>query len=267
MYTDIPFAVTIKDIFDSAESVKTFILDIDLNSKPGQFVMLWLPGIDEKPFSIARDENGELWLTICAVGNFTEKLFMKKPGDKLGLRGPFGKGYRTAQKSDRVVLVGGGYGMAPLHNCGTMQQTAGAEVIAITGARSEKNVLFVKECETSGFRTFVTTDDGTLGETGFVTTVLKRLLTEEKINLVQTCGPEKMMRAVAELCGEKNVACEVSIERYMKCGFGVCGQCVVEGTGECMCVEGPVVDGAHALKNFPDFGISHRGAEGQKVLW
>ena len=266
MRCDIPKSVQIKNIFDSAENVKTFVLDIEMNSQPGQFVMLWIPEIDEKPFSIARNQNGELWLTICSVGPFSEKLFEKKTGDKIGLRGPFGHGYTILEKKN-VVLVGGGYGMAPLHNCGLTHQKNGCTITAITGARSTKNVLFEKECNDSGFRTFVTTDDGSGGEEGYVTTVLERILENEEIDMVQTCGPEKMMKVVAQMCGEKDIPCEVSVERYMKCGFGVCGQCVVDGAGERMCMEGPVISGEYAFENFTDFGEYHRGAEGQKIKW
>lgn len=266
MRLDTPQAVKITDIFDSAENVKTFVLDISLASKPGQFAMLWLPEIDEKPFSIARDDNGEIAFAIAKVGKFTEQLFAKKPGDIVGIRGPFGHGYTILEKKN-VVLIGGGYGMAPLHNCGLAHQARSCTVTAITGARSAANVLFSKECEESGFRTFITTDDGSAGEKGFVTFVFADLLKTESIDMVQTCGPEKMMKAVTELCIEHDIPCEVSIERYMKCGFGVCGQCVVDGAGERMCMEGPVVSGEYALKNFTDFGQYHRGPEGQKVAW
>lgn len=266
MRLDTPKAVRIKRTVDIAENVKTFVLDTELKSVPGQFAMLWIPTKDEKPFSIARDADGEIHFAICAVGPFSQALFEKKEGDTIGIRGPFGHGYTIAQDKN-VVLIGGGYGMAPLHNCGTAHQQNGCQVTAITGARSAKNVLFEQECRDSGFRTFVTTDDGTSGEKGYVTTVFEKLVKEEKIDLVQTCGPEKMMKVIAEICREHNIACEVSVERYMKCGFGVCGQCVVDGAGERMCMEGPVVAGNHALDTFSDFGQYHRGSEGQKITW
>lgn len=263
---DTPKAFTIERTFISAENVTTFVFSGTVGGQPGQFVNIWIPGKNEKPFSIARDRDGEIWITVCAVGPFSTALCKLKKGDKVGIRGPYGKGFFIPQKKN-VVLVGGGYGMAPLHNAGMAHKAMGSKVFAITGARSEKNVLFVKECTESGFETFVTTDDGTLGEKGYTTQVLARLLESENIDLVQTCGPEKMMKVIAEMCREKKVSCEVSVERYMKCGFGVCGQCVVEGTGERMCQEGPVTDGNYALEKFSDFGVFHRGAEGQKKMW
>ncbi|MBI5414049.1 dihydroorotate dehydrogenase electron transfer subunit [Candidatus Peregrinibacteria bacterium] len=266
MRNNSPLAIPIQRIFDSAKGVKTFVFHVSMESFPGQFVMVWIPGKDEKPFSISRDKNGEFWLMVADVGPFSHALCSFRPGDTIGIRGPFGKGYSLPKKKN-IVLVGGGYGMAPLHNCGVWHLENGNTVTAITGARSGQNVLFEKECSESGFRTFVTTDDGSKGERGFVTHILERLLMKEKIDLVQTCGPEKMMKVIAEMCVAKSVPCEVSLERYMKCGFGVCGQCTVDGTGERMCREGPVQDGAYALQNFSDFGKYHRGAEGQKILW
>lgn len=266
MRHDSPIVGIIEKVYETAENVKTFVFHLALESEPGQFVLVWIPGINEKPFSIARDYGGEFWLTVCDVGPFSHAFSMLSAGDKVGLRGPYGKGYSVPEKK-QVLLVGGGYGMAPLHNLGIFHRAKGTQVTAITGARSAENVIFEQECRSSGFRTLVATDDGTAGEKGFVTDAMEKLLQSETFDLVQTCGPEKMMKKVAEMCREKGIPSEVSIERYMKCGFGVCGQCVVDGTGERMCTNGPVVDGEYALNHFPDFGVFHRGPEGQKIYW
>ncbi len=264
---DTPKVFTIDRTFVSAENVLTFVFKGTVGALPGQFVNVWIPEKNEKPFSIARDRDGEIWLTVCAVGPFSNALCELDAGDRVGIRGPYGHGFTIPTEKKNVVLVGGGYGMAPLHNAGMAHAKNGSKVFAITGARSKENVLFVDECNQSGFETFVTTDDGTLGQKGYTTQVLERLLESEKIDLVQTCGPEVMMKVIAQMCREKGVKCEVSVERYMKCGFGVCGQCVVEGTGERMCQEGPVTDGDYALDKFSDFGVFHRGPEGQKISW
>jgi dihydroorotate dehydrogenase electron transfer subunit len=263
---DSPIAFSIMDKFSSAEKVTTFVFKGTLESFPGQFVNIWIPELDEKPFSIARDFDGEFWITVCAVGRFSHALLEKKIGEKVGIRGPYGHGFSTPEWKN-IVLVGGGYGMAPLFYAGVQHRVNHCRVIAITGARNEKNVLFEEECNNAGFRTFITTDDGTRGEKAFTTEVLEKILKTEKIHLVQTCGPEKMMRRVAEICRDYGVVSEVSIERYMKCGFGVCGQCVVDGTGERMCKTGPVVQGEYALDYYQDFGAYHRGSEGQKIEW
>ncbi|MCF7847024.1 MAG: dihydroorotate dehydrogenase electron transfer subunit [Candidatus Gracilibacteria bacterium] len=271
-----PQAFEIADFWEEAENIRTFVFRGTLNSEPGQFCMLWVPGCDEKPFSIARDYDGEIWLTICRVGPATEKLFTLKKGDRVGLRGAFGHGFSVPTKippspfekggeKKQVVLVGGGYGTAPLHFTGRAHQLAGSDVTMIIGARHKDLLIWDQKSAESGFRTLLATNDGSAGEKGFTTHILEKLLSEEKIDLVQTCGPEKMMKAIAEMCLEKNVACEVSIERYMKCGFGVCGQCVTE-TGEKMCQIGPCVTAEKAM-GFSDFGNYHRGPEGQKIAW
>lgn len=261
-----PQAFTIEDFWDEAKNIRTFMFKGTLGAKPGQFCLLWIPGTDEKPFSIARDYDGEIWLTICNVGPATDKLFSLKKGDKIGLRGAFGHGFSTPKENGKnIVLIGGGYGTAPLHYTGIKHKKNGNAVTMIIGARTKDLIMHQKWSEEAGFRTLIATNDGTLGKEGFTTHILEDLIAEEKIDLVQTCGPEKMMRVIAEICSKKNIICEVSIERYMKCGFGICGQCVTE-SGEKMCQTGPVVLGEKAL-TFEDFGVFHRGSEGQKVMW
>ncbi len=259
-----PKAFAIHDMWEEAENIRTFVFKGTLGSKPGQFCMLWIPGYDEKPFSIARDYDGEIWLTICKVGPATEKLFEFKKGNMIGLRGSFGHGFSTV-KNKNIVLVGGGYGTAPLHFVGKKHQEAGSKVTMIIGARSANLLMHEKWCEEAGFRVLVATNDGTKGTEGFTTHVLQDLLAKEKIDLIQTCGPEVMMKAIAQMATDEKVACEVSIERYMKCGFGICGQCVTE-SGEKMCQTGPVVSADKAL-GYTDFGVFHRGSEGQRKNW
>ena len=259
-----PKAFVIDRMWDEAENIRTYVFKGTLGATPGQFCMLWIPGFDEKPFSIARDYDGEIWITICKVGVATTQLFEMKEGDRVGIRGAYGHGFSTVSNK-KVVLIGGGYGTAPLHFTGKDHQDAESEVTMVIGARSKNLLIWEKKSEESGFRTLVATNDGSAGIEGFTTHVLEDLLTNEQIDLVQTCGPEKMMKAIAEMCIAKGVACEVSVERYMKCGFGICGQCVVE-TGEKMCQTGPVVSAEKAM-TFTDFGVFHRGAEGQKKSW
>ncbi len=259
-----PQAFAIHDMWEEAKNIRTFSFKGTLNAKPGQFCMLWIPGVDEKPFSIARDYDGEIWLTICNVGPATNELFKMKKGDKVGLRGAFGHGFSTVNQKN-VVLVGGGYGTAPLHYTGKKHLENGSTVTMIIGARSADLLMHEKWSEEAGFQVLVATNDGSKGTKGFTTHVLADLLEQEKIDLIQTCGPEVMMKAIAQMSMEKGIDCEVSIERYMKCGFGICGQCVTE-SGEKMCQTGPVVTAKKAL-TYPDFGIFHRGSEGQKKMW
>jgi len=260
-----PKTFEIAEIRDEAENIRTFVLPGTLDAAPGQFAMLWIPGVDEKPFSIARDYDGEIHFTIARVGSATEKLFELKKGAKIGLRGAFGRGFSVADRGKTVVLVGGGYGTAPLHFTGKRHTENGARVLMVIGARTKNLIIHEKWCRDANFRVKIATDDGSAGEKGFTTHILEKLIAEEKIDLIQTCGPEKMMKIIAEMATKNQIPCEVSIERYMKCGFGVCGQCVTE-SGEKMCQTGPVVPAEKALK-FADFGKFHRGPEGQKIPW
>lgn len=261
----IPKTCRIKDIFESAKDIRTFVLECaDFGSAPGQIANLWIPNVDEKPFGVAKDTGTEVWLTISKVGPFTEEVFKLKKDDQVGLRGPFGKGF-TLMQNAKVAIVGGGFGTAPLHYLGEAQKKNDCQVWALIGARSKDLLVWVDECQKSGFETIVSTNDGSAGHQGFITEPLAELLDKEDINLVQTCGPEVMMKAVAELCQKKGVKCELSAERYMKCGFGICGQCVLNGKR--MCQEGPVVSAEFALQEGTEFGKFHRGPEGQKEYY
>ncbi|MCT4592082.1 MAG: dihydroorotate dehydrogenase electron transfer subunit [Candidatus Gracilibacteria bacterium] len=256
-----PKTAEVLDIKDSAKGIKTFVLKIEnLGSFPGQFVNLWIGGLDEKPFSIAKDTGSELHLTIAQVGEFTKALFQMKKGDKVGIRGPFGRSFSICENKN-IVLVGGGFGTAPLHFLAEEHIKKGSRVKMLIGARSADLVVFEDECRASGIETLISTNDGSKGTQGFITQVLEQVIQDEKVDMIQTCGPELMMKAIAEMAQKKNIACELSVERYMKCGFGVCGQCVLNGKR--MCIDGPTVTAEFAL-NQKEFGVFTRDAEGRR---
>lgn len=258
-----PQAIDILAIGDLNPNTKMFTLDCSFGALPGQFVMLWIPELDEKPFSIASDDGKQIKLAIAAIGPFSKALFQKKVGDQVGIRGAFGNSF-SVSKNKRVALVGGGFGTAPLHFLGKESQKQGSEINMLIGARSNDLLIYEAECKKDNFRVFITTNDGSAGEEGFVTAPLTRLLQKKEIDFVQTCGPEKMMEAVAKLCREHNVPCELSLERYMKCGFGICGQCICDK--KLVCQDGCVFSGEEAL-SLKDFGSFHRDAEGKKEYW
>jgi len=255
-----PVSARILDISDLNETTRLFSFDLSLGAEAGQFVNLWIPDRDEKPFSVAFDDGKILQIAIAKVGAFTEELFSRKVGDRVGIRGPFGNTFSSSEKK-RVVLVGGGFGAAPLFFLGTKWAEKGSAVSVIFGARKKDLLFYLDKCATAGFEVFATTDDGSFGEKGFVTSPLERILTEGRVDMVQTCGPEKMMEAVAKLCEHYKIPSEVSVERFMKCGFGVCGQCACDK--KLVCRDGCVFSGSEVLQ-MEDFGKFHRGAEGQK---
>ncbi|MBT3464989.1 dihydroorotate dehydrogenase electron transfer subunit [archaeon] len=262
-----PMMVEITKIEDEAENIKTFYLDVGLKSKPGQFVILWIPRLDEKPFSIGFDNEKELRLTIAKVGEFTSKLFEYKVGDKIGVRGPYGKPFNIeGLENKKIALVGGGYGAAPLSYLAAELAKNNNEIHFITGARTENILIYREKLANSGYNLYYTTDDGSFGTKGFVTTALKKILEENKMDKIFTVGPEMMMKAVVELSDEYNVDCDLSLERYMKCGIGVCGVCCVDPIGIRMCKEGPNIS-KEIVKKITEFGKYHRDASGKKVYF
>jgi dihydroorotate dehydrogenase electron transfer subunit len=264
---DIPRTVKILDIKQENPSVKTFTLDISVGGRPGQFVNLWIPRVNEKPFSIAFDDGRTLQLSIAKVGPFTELLFEKKVGDKVGIRGPYGKVFMFGEE-ERVAVVGGGYGAAPLYFTAAHVIALGGTVEFFMGARSKDHLLFTERVEAlEGANLHVATDDGSVGFEGYNATLLADLLKDGlKLDRILTVGPELMMKAVSNIALEYDIPCQLSVERYMKCGFGVCGQCVIDDSGMTTCMNGPVMDHKLARKH-SEFGKYHRDSMGRKKDW
>lgn len=259
---DYPVGVRIKEVISETHDVKTFALDKEISAKPGQFVMAWIPGVDEKPFTVTG--NGTLSITVKKRGNATAKMHEMKEGDILGVRGPYGKGFEITGK--KIVLVGGGYGSAALLLLAKDAVSKGIETTAIIGADTEKNLLFADKIEKLGANAIVTTDDGSRGMKGFTTQALEKLLEKEKFDCIYTCGPEIMMYYILQMGEKNNIPVQASLERWMKCGFGVCGQCVLDPVGLRVCADGPVFASAD-LKKISDFGFFARDKTGAKKEW
>jgi dihydroorotate dehydrogenase electron transfer subunit len=250
--------VKIKDVIKENDVTKTFVFDTPFTSLPGQFVMLWLPRVDEKPFALStRGKNPTI--TIEKKGNFTKKLFTLKKGTKVGLRGPYGHGFKLKNKA---CIIAGGLGTVPTVLLSDELKNKGFKVTTIVGARTENRLLFLHRFRKNSDNLYITTDDGSAGEKGYATDTLEKLLEKKKFDVVYTCGPEKMMKKVFEICEKKNIECQASLERYMKCGFGICGQCVIDGMR--VCVEGPVFTSAK-LRKLSEFGKTARLKSGRKV--
>jgi dihydroorotate dehydrogenase electron transfer subunit len=255
-----PIAQTIEE----TKTSRTFVFEHALNSKPGQFVMLWLPGAGEKPISVSGEKGGKFSVTVCAVGPVSEAICKLRKGDKLGFRGPFGTHYSLPEGAESIAVVGGGYGSAPLAYLCEHAISQGKKAYFIEGARDKEHLLFAKRMEDAGAEVLLATDDGSEGIKGYPTQILEGLLKKQKIGKVFTCGPEIMMKKVAEMSAAHSVPSDVSMERYMKCGIGVCGQCAVDDLGICLCKNGPVIPGKLAL-SLKEFGNYFRDSSGKKV--
>lgn len=267
----LPRTYRIKHIQQETEMVRTYTFDGSLGARPGQFVMLWLPGVDEKPFSVAFDNGAETKITFFAVGPMSEELAQCKVGDLVGLRGPFGTSYEWGP-GQHIALVAGGYGAAPMFFVASETVHHGCTLEVIVGARGKEHLLYLKELESLPHVSLhVATDDGSMGFKGYNVQLLEKMLavtqdpkTEDKpIDQVFACGPERMLKACSELTAKYKIPSQLSLERYMKCGFGLCGNCVVDPLGIRLCTEGPVVKNDTCVK-IEEFGKYHRDALGKK---
>lgn len=260
---DQPAMLPIQRIEDEAEGVKTYYFSHRLNSRPGQFMMMWIPRLNEKPFSIAYDTGDAFGLAIAAIGPFTQSLAAMKVGDRVGIRGPYGKPFTIVDSAKHVVMVGGGYGVAPLATLAEEYVQKGVRVSFANGARTEKKLLFRNRLAKLPIAVYTTTDDGSFGEKGRVTAPLTRVLQESPADVIYTCGPEMMEKAVVDMAASFNVPVQISVERYMKCGYGICGACSVDGTGQPVCCDGPIVD-EKQIQLITEFGRHHRKGSGRK---
>ncbi|MDP2690920.1 MAG: dihydroorotate dehydrogenase electron transfer subunit [bacterium] len=263
MRIDIPKSHRIKKIIQENPTMKTFIFDCDFQVQPGQFVNVWLPRIDEKPMSVAFADGKELHLTIADVGPFSRAMHELKVGDQVGLRGPYGKAF-TFEPNQSIAMVGGGFGSAPLYFTAFHAVQAGCTIDFIIGARREDLLIYRERVEKlKGATLHVSTDDGSVGHKGYNVEILQKLMNEKNYDMIMTCGPEVMMAAVARIADEKKVPAQISLERYMKCGFGLCGNCCVDKTGDAICTKGPVVP-LEYVKQVEEFGKYHRDDLGKK---
>ncbi len=262
MENEQPIMLKIENIVEEAKDLKTFVFEYSLNAKPGQFIIAWLPRIDEKPFGVAFQTKNKFAITVSKVGSFTKKMHKLEVGDKIGIRGPYGNGFNI--KGRRIVLVAGGYGAAPLAFLADEAHKKGIKVDFIIGAKTKELLPYIERMKKAGITTHICTDDGSYGIKGFTTDVLKKILKENKVDMVYTCGPEIMMKFVIGICDEHNIPCEISLERYMKCGFGICGQCCVDPTGWRICKDGPVFSKQQA-RQITEFAKYKRDAAGKKV--
>ncbi len=216
---------------------------------PGQFVEV---RVDNSPSTFLRrpisinfidKEKNELWLLIQLVGDGTRKLAEARVGDLINILLPLGNGFTIPEKgneSKKLLLIGGGVGTAPMLYLGKYLKEAGFEPTFLLGARSKDDLLQLDLFESIG-DVYVTTEDASLGEKGYVTN--HSVLSKIKFDKIYTCGPKPMMVAVAKYASSEKIDCEVSLENTMACGLGAC-LCCVEKTKDdhhvCVCTEGPV---------------------------
>lgn len=257
--SELPKAIAIKETINEAKDIKTLVFDKKTEAKPGQFLMVWLPEVDEKPFTFSYIGN-KAGITVQKRGGFTSKLHSLQQGDLIGIRGPYGNGFEV-NGFKKPVFVSGGCGAASLAPLAETLCSKGIKPTVILGARSKEHHFFVerfKKCSTLK----IVTDDGSAGKKGFSTDYLPKTIEETKADMVIACGPEKMMKKVFDNSSQKNIKCQLNLERWMKCGFGLCGHCSIDGF--LVCKDGPIFN-EKQLSQMKEFSRYAYAKDGEKI--
>lgn len=255
--------VEILRIVEENSSVKTFSFRDKLCEKatPGQFVMVWIPDIDEIPMSLSDIVDDHCSFTVAKVGEATEALHKMKEGDLIGIRGPFGKGFSYVK--GKVLIVGGGTGLSPLMVLAKNLSRLGADVTFLLGAKTRSELLFLDRVNRISANIIATTDDGSFGLKGLVTELAEKMLAENGFDVVYACGPEPMMVKMLSLAEKYNTPLQMSLERLMHCAVGLCGSCVI-GIYR-VCKDGPVFTSRQLEGVKEEFGRFKRDFDGRKI--
>ena len=235
-------------------------------ARPGRFVMAWLPGVDELPLSPSGYDYEclALRLTFKVRGEGTRALASLSPGDRVFIRGPYGKGFTIPQADfmRRALVVGGGVGIAPLLPLIEALASSSLRPYVVCGFRSASEALFVNELsKLVGDDLVIATDDGSLGLKGTAVDASRKLLEHKTFSYAFACGPEEMLYALHKMFLSKGIRHQMLLERYVKCAIGVCGSCVIDGLR--LCKEGPVFDDV-TLSRLKEFGRLRRSPSGAR---
>lgn len=246
----------IEKVIDETPYIRTFVLDRTFRANPGQYVMVWVRGVDEVPMSLSY-ENA---ITVQKVGDATSAMFGLGKGDRLGVRGPYGNGFTLTGRS--ILVIAGGVGAAPLASLAELAHSSGISVTTLLGARTKTELLFAERFRQAG-ELRIATDDGSFGHAGFVTQLLERTDLSD-FDGIYTCGPEQMMARILNIVKDSMLdRIQLSLHRYIKCGFGICGACCIDPEGLRVCADGPVFTGIRLANS--EFGKYRRNECGMKV--
>lgn len=256
----------ILSVATESPTVKTFTFKDKQCAKanPGQFLMLWIPDVDEIPLSIADVHTSDkVSVAVKRVGEATHALHNMKTDDVIGVRGPFGNSFTL--KKGHVLLVGGGTGIAPLLFLVRKLKAQLQDLTFVIGAKTKEELLYVEKLETlcKKGNLVATTEDGSYGTKCLATTLLEALFKEKQFDMVYTCGPEMMMWKVFELAEKSDIMLEASLERLMRCAIGLCGSCIIGKYR--VCRDGPVFSGKQLSEVRPEFGVSKLDFNGRRI--
>ena len=258
-----PHICTIERIVDETPTVRTLYFHdpVLADVKPGQFAMVWIPGVNELPMSVmVSDVGGQAALTVRKRGESSTALYNLSVGRQIGVRGPYGNSFEI--KDGKILLIGGGTGLVPLMRLIKFSNSSN-HITVLMGSQTKDEVFFEEKAKElipgSNLTVIPVTEDGSYGEKGYVTDVLEKLLEENTYDAIYTCGPELMMYKTVQMANKKGIFVQASLERMMKCGVGICGSCCVND--DLVCRDGTIFDGDH-LSTKSEFGHSHRTKSG-----
>jgi dihydroorotate dehydrogenase electron transfer subunit len=251
--------VTITRVIEENPNVRTLMFNDSANSRAGQFVMVWIPGVDEIPMSISITGN-EKGMTIKQIGEATTALNKLNPGERIGIRGPYGTFFKARGKN--IIVVAGGIGIAPILPLIEDHDQKDVKISVALGAVTSSELVFEKRLQGKCHNLKIATDDGSSGYHGFVTDLAKEIAEEEPVDEILTCGPEIMIKKMVDFAKQKKIKIQASLERYMKCGVGICDSCAINGYH--ICREGPVFS-EDLLFTLDDLGKFKRDPSGKKI--
>jgi dihydroorotate dehydrogenase electron transfer subunit len=260
--------VEVLDVKEESAKVKTLTFTDRLcgMAEAGQFVMVWIAGVDEIPMSLSTiTSEGFSSITVAEVGEATKALNQRKARNIIGIRGPFGRGF--APTGGNIMVVAGGTGVGPLVPLTEKLAETASKITLLVGARTRSELLFQDKLEKAlsdvESEAVFTTDDGSYGLKGLITVQVERLLEKERFDMVYTCGPEQMMYKIFLLSEQHKVPLQASLERLMRCAIGLCGSC---GVGKLMvCKDGPVLTSEQLRSVKKEFGKFQLDLAGRKI--
>jgi dihydroorotate dehydrogenase electron transfer subunit len=265
---DLVRTTKIERVVEESSNIRSLIFKDEecLKALPGQFVMVWLPGVGEFPMSVSLTYEEKSSIVIKPMGEGSRALFDCTAGKILGIRGPYGTGFVIPESSRRILLVGGGTGIAPiLRLAETRFGKRGKSVSVVIGARSKPELPFLPLLKKflGASNVYPTTDDGSVGFKGFAHEQVASIVQKGDIDLIFCCGPEAMMFQVFNIASQNKIPAQFSLERIMKCGIAICGSCCIQDV--VLCQEGPVLSGEKLSRLSKEFGRLERDRTGTLV--
>ncbi len=270
--TNILRFVRIKKVIEETPTIRTIVFEDEYSiaSMRGQFLMVWIPQIEELPMSVGIEiVEGRKFaaVTVRKYGLGSTALYHKQVGENVGIRGPYGNYFSIPENLRNALLIGGGTGLVPLVRLFSDLLHERIQTSLIIGAKTLDEVLFEHKVQKlladnnlNDNNVAFSTDDGTYGSKGSTVDLAESILVSKRFEIMYTCGPELMMKGVQKLGERFSIPVEASIERYMKCAIGICGSCCIND--KLVCQDGTIFD-SNSLRKLTEFGVSYRDKTGR----